>query len=404
MPQLFLPLEWFRCRPFLNYVLLVMIILPLMATSAHSTSVKKFKLFISSNSQVTDTKPVQRQIATITNITKSSVLEITADPKRVDTIGISWEKRSPITGENNIASRSQGVIEPLTVIKVAPTIEQDVIVSSQGKAFRDGMLMAKKTEYTEFQPIMVRPNPPLVEEVGEEEFSQEDPIGSPHPIPWEWIVSTHKIISANGGSGVRHYRSVPIVSPDGRYVAYSRVQLEVKPEMYNSTVTSVMFLEDTETKRLRVMARTAPINDPLLQRRTDSPSTDDNHIGKIGVLVPVSWSEHGDRFLARKFEGRFNTGDSTDHALIWDRENNHINTVTPTVEDSSNQRISVLLGWSKNQPEHTLFRAGEMGEEDWPLVQVNSNGQTVQSSEGDQPITYGKKLTEIWQNPQVASR
>ena len=64
----------------------------------------------------------------------------------------------------------------------------------------------------------------------------------------------------------------------------------------------------------------------------------------------------------------------------------------------------MLLGWSKNQPDHALFRAGEMGEEDWPLVQVTTDGQTVNTTDADQPITFGKKITEVWAGPQFASR
>ncbi|MDB9369287.1 hypothetical protein PN456_09995 [Nodularia spumigena CS-586/05] len=41
---------------------------------------------------------------------------------------------------------------------------------------------------------------------------------------------------------------------------------------------------------------------------------------------------------------------------------------------------------------------------DWPLVQVTTDGQTVNITDADQPITFGKKITEVWAGPQFASR
>ncbi|MEH1892834.1 MAG: hypothetical protein V7K92_26450 [Nostoc sp.] len=51
-----------------------------------------------------------------------------------------------------------------------------------------------------------------------------------------------------------------------------------------------------------------------------------------------------------------------------------------------------------------VFRAGELGEENWPLMQVANDGKTVTTTNDDQPITFGKKVTEIWAGPQVAYR
>lgn len=231
----------------------------------------------------------------------------------------------------------------------------------------------------------------------------DDPMGSPHPIPWKWIMMTQETIGGKGGSGVRYYRSIPVVSPDGRYAVYSRVQLEVNPEMYNSRVTSLLFIEDKQTKSLRVMAATSQPRDPLLKSRGGAEKMDNE--GKIGVLVPVSWSEKGDRFLARKFVGIFNTADVTDHALIWDRQQNHTQTVAPPQGENEHEKIAILLGWSKKQPDHALFRSGELGEENWPLVQVSSDGKSVNvSTDDDQPVTFGERGGQVWAEPQVASR
>ncbi len=180
------------------------------------------------------------------------------------------------------------------------------------------ILTAKSLRTTprQLQPILT-PETPVIEELDEEEMlAQIDPIGSPHPIPWKWIAATQEAIGSKGRSGVRHYRSVPVVSPDGKYAVYSRVQLEVKPEMYNSRVTSVLFVQDMHTKKLWVMASTTPVSDPLLKvkalKAAAASEETDTQSGKIGVLVPVSWSGKGNSFLARKFEGIFNAGDSTD--------------------------------------------------------------------------------------------
>jgi hypothetical protein len=195
-----------------------------------------------------------------------------------------------------------------------------------------------------------------------------------------------------------------VVSPDGKYVVYSRVKLEVRPELYNSRVTSVLFIEDRQNKILRVMATTSTASDPLLKTQLSSPEQSQNS-GTIGVLVPVSWSEKGDRFLARKFQAIFNTADATDYAVIWDRQKNNTNTVTPLQQEDEHEKIAILLGWSKSQPDHVLFRAGELGDENWPLVKVASDGKTVTTTtDADQPITFGDKVTELWADPQVASR
>ena len=234
-------------------------------------------------------------------------------------------------------------------------------------------------------------------------MAQTDPIGSPHPIPWQWILATQEAIGAKGGSGVRYYRSIPVISPDGKYAIYSRVQMEVKPEMHNSRVNSVLFVEDRQTKRLRVMTSTSVVIDPLLKRQAILSAQGDND-GKIGVLVPVSWSEKGDRFLARKFVAIFNTADATDQAVIWNRQQDHLNVVSPVQSQDDHEKIAILLGWSKKQPNNVLFRAGELGEENWPLLQVANDGRTVDiSAEGDQAVTFGEKGS-IWADPQVASR
>ncbi|MEH1895544.1 MAG: hypothetical protein V7K72_21930 [Nostoc sp.] len=430
---------WFRAQPFLNYVVVVILIAPLLGASAHSFPVKSEVAKLTSITG--DSDSVSKEIAVVE---EPEIAEIS----KTDQINSSTEESDPVPTQstavqepqvlpsNKIESLAQADTyvsnsdltfpNTLAAVELAPLTDVPVsqlnliqklkaanIKSLKGKEnslSRDKSL-TKSLIATQIAPTFRESQPttttetPAAEPVDESQAEQIDPLGSPHPIPWKWITATQEAIGSKGGSGVRHYRSVPVVSPDGKYAVYSRVQLEVKPEMYNSRVTSVLFVQDMQTKKLWVMASTTPVSDPLLKvkavKAALSEETDTS--GKIGVLVPVSWSEKGDRFLARKFEGIFNTGDSTDSAVIWDREKNHANTVAP-VSQEEHEKIAVLLGWSKSQPDRVLFRAGELGEENWPLMQVANDGKTITTTNDDQPITFGKKVTEVWAGPQVAYR
>jgi hypothetical protein len=428
---------WFRAQPFLNYVVVVILIAPLVAASGHSTSAKQSKVVTKVASETGESDSKSQKIAAVSGPDLAEIL-------KANQINSQSEESNAASGK----VASSGELEPLQINKIESLLAEDYSRSNSGVPATDALAavelapltetslhklqLAEKLKSANIQTLTAKDNSltgkvvsadsltatqgdqnlrqsnpireiPVTEQPNEASAEQTDPIGSPHPIPWKWIVATQEAIGSQGSRGVRYYRSVPVVSPDGKYAVYSRVKIEVKPEMYNSRVTSVLFIEDRETKKLRVMASTASASDPLLNTQVTLPEQL-NTEGKIGVLVPVSWSEKSDRFLARKFEGVFNTGDSTDHAVIWDRQKNHANTVTPAQAEDEHEKIAVLLGWSKNQPDHVLFRAGEMGEENWPLVKVATDGKTVTTTDTDQPITFGEKLTEVWAKPQVASR
>lgn len=429
---------WFRAQPFLNYVVVVILIAPLLGASAHSFPVKSEVAKLTS--KVGDSDSVSKEIAVVG---EPEIAEI-SKTDQIDSLTEKFDSvptQSPAVQEPQVLpadkiesfaqADSYGLNNDLTVPDTLAAVElaplTDVPVSQlnlvqklkaanikslkgQEKSLSREKSFTKSLTATQVAPTLRESQPttateiPVSEPRDESQAEQIDPIGSPHPIPWKWITATQEAIGSNGGSGVRHYRSVPVVSPDGKYAVYSRVQLEVKPEMYNSRVTSVLFVQDMHTKKLWVMASTTPVSDPLLKVKAlkGSSSEEANPNGQIGVLVPVSWSEKGDRFLARKFEGIFNTGDSTDSAVIWDRQKNHANIVAPANEQDEHEKIAVLLGWSKKQPDHVLFRAGELGDENWPLMQVANDGKTVPTTDEDQPITFGKKVTEIWAGPQVA--
>lgn len=413
--------EWFRVKPFTKYVVVVLLIAPLVAASGHSSSAK------------------QSQVAKITPASENSdsePVEIAAVDPQLSPLS---DKMQPLTAEDDSLSSQEPTIDPLATVELAPLIKEEAstpdplaaveLAPSSVSASQNNLverLKAAKLRSLTSEDTVIAIDKPADESLDaatispatgrsqpnttninvdpqpdESQTAQTDPIGSPYPIPWQWIQSTQEAMSSKGG-GVRYYRSTPVVSPDGRYAVYSRVQLEVKPQMHNSRVSSVLFIEDRQTKNLRVVSSTSYNRDALLNVKLSSP--DPNGEGTIGVLVPVSWSEKGDRFLARRFEAVFNTSDASDSAVIWDRQKNNTNTVAPSDGNEEHDKISVLLGWSKNQPDNVMFRTGELGDENWPLVTVSSDGKTGAATEVDQPTTYGEQVTQVWAGPQVAYR
>lgn len=407
---------WFRVKPFFKYIAIVIVISPFLGMSIHATLAKQSEVANSraknSKSQIKLAESAARrqlslQFAQVNSHTGKILVGegIQSLPKDIVISGAEREnsqlgddvvsKTVPSVNVAQLQSKTSinqaNLIQKLKDAKEEADLNSPVSGNSQSQELATSTVTPKNGEI----PVSERPN--------ESEMAQTDPIGSPHPIPWQWILATQEAIGAKGGSGVRYYRSIPVISPDGKYAIYSRVQMEVKPEMHNSRVNSVLFVEDKQTKRLRVMTSTSVVIDPLLKRQAISSAQGDND-GKIGVLVPVSWSEKGDRFLARKFVAIFNTADATDQAVIWNRQQDNLNVVSPVQSQDDHEKIAILLGWSKKQPNNVLFRAGELGEENWPLLQVANDGRTVDiSAEGDQAVTFGERGS-IWADPQVASR
>ncbi len=425
---------WFRVQPFLKYVVVVILIAPLVVTAGDSSSAKQSEVakntFNNGQSGSMSTGEVTFGGLNLAEILKAGKNDPVFGSADSALLGIAFPQESelllgakvePLAEDEvdsiNDSPSNKNVPTPdlLKAVELAPSVNDQNLVEKLSTAKvtslsgKDSSLARDVSIAQSLTATQIAPNPklkspaevPVSEAVGGEQGEQIDPLGSPHPIPWKWITATQEAIGSKGGSAVRYYRSVPVVSPDGKYVVYSRVKLEVKPEMHNSRVTSILFVEDTQTRKLRVIASTSVLSDSLLQAKAVSAQSETN--GTIGVLVPVSWSEKGDRFLARKFEGVFNTAEATDHAVIWDRQNNRANTVTPASYQDNHERIAILLGWSKSQPDNALFRTGELGEENWPLMKVASDGKTVTTA-SDQPVTFGDKITEVWAGPQVASR
>jgi hypothetical protein len=167
--------------------------------------------------------------------------------------------------------------------------------------------------------------------------------------------------------------------------------MQVEPEYFRSYVTSVLFLENLRTGDLQAITPASPLADnPFLQTGVDLA-------GRISIVIPVSWSEKGDRLLAREFESLFGSDLASDYAVVVDRQRNRVKTLAPTKVEYTN---AILLGWSQLQPEQVLFRAGCMGDEHWQQWTVDLNGQTL-LAKGDRPLTYGQAIHSIWTGPQM---
>lgn len=219
-----------------------------------------------------------------------------------------------------------------------------------------------------------------------------DPLNSPYPVPWNWVMTMLSENAAVRSPILRYYRSPSLLSPDGRYAAYSRIQMRIQPNFIQTQVASVLFLENLETGALQVLTASSPFADnPFI------PSEATDHQGTIAIIIPVAWSERGDRVLAREFESLFGSDIASDYAVVWEQRHNQTYTLAPRQVDYSN---AILLGWSRSAPDHVLFRAGHLGEEEWKLWAVDCQGQTRPAKEDDAPLVFGQLINNVWTGPQ----
>ncbi|HEY9807127.1 MAG TPA: hypothetical protein V6D04_11200 [Candidatus Obscuribacterales bacterium] len=226
---------------------------------------------------------------------------------------------------------------------------------------------------------------------------QLDPLNSPYPVPWSWVLAN---LSAPPGREVAHtqyYRSPSLLSPDGRYATYSRIQMQISPDFTQSRVSSVLFLENLRSGDLRTITASSPL---AMSESAQSPQPTHSESaapGTIAILIPIAWSETGDRLLAREFESIFGSDIASDYAVIWDSRLNRTRTVAPTRIQYTN---AVLLGWSRANPEQILFRVGNIGDPQWPLWTVDLSGQTT-AAPSDRPQVFGRFVNSIWTGPQA---
>ena len=223
---------------------------------------------------------------------------------------------------------------------------------------------------------------------------QLDPLNSPHPVPWNWVMAT--LNSADNSEAslalpkLYYYRSPSLVSPDGQHAAYSRVQMQVQGQFFQTCVTSILFLENLQTGDLQAIMPTSPLaENPFASESVAA-------LGTISIVIPVSWSSGSDRLLAREFESLFCSDVASDYAVVVDRSQGHVSTIAPT---GMQYTTAVLLGWSLSEPERVLFRAGNMGEVNWSLWTVDEAGRTA-LAEDDRPATFGQVVSNVWMGPQ----
>ncbi len=132
--------------------------------------------------------------------------------------------------------------------------------SPSAKANRDEVpqVVVPAYPHTSSQTPMILPS--SSSDMIQAEF-KSDPLDSPHPVPWNWVLETNENLKRNESSGVNYYRSPSLISPDGTYAAYSRIQMEGRPELFRSRVTSVMFLENLRTGDLQTITASSPLAD-----------------------------------------------------------------------------------------------------------------------------------------------
>lgn len=225
--------------------------------------------------------------------------------------------------------------------------------------------------------------------------SQEDPLNSPYPVPWTWLLKTQQDYAQQGQVGLRYYRSPALVSPDGQYAAYSRIEMRAESELHKSKALSVLFVENLSTGQLQVIRAESPIAAYLDKVGEAS----EEMAGVISLLIPVSWSKDGDRLLARQLEGAFNSSDISDYGVVWHRKNRRMQTLSASPQP--NEEISaLLLGWDQNEPDHLLFKTQDLGEDTEQFVSVGLNGH--QSLAPTQTaITYGYPVNRSWTGVQA---
>lgn len=223
---------------------------------------------------------------------------------------------------------------------------------------------------------------------------QIDPLNSPFPIPWNWILAT--LSDRQARLQQRHFfRTQSLISPNGDYAAYSRIQIRLAADFTRSQVSSALFVENLQTGDFHTLSIGTPFADNPFIRDEDLKRG-----GTIAIAIPVAWSEESDRLLVREFESIFGTSIASDFAIIWDRTRHTSHILAPSGISYSN---AILLGWSQTQPHLPLFRAGMMGDPDWPQWIVQPDGTTTLAPH-DSPLTFGHALNHVWAGPQTVKQ
>jgi hypothetical protein len=279
----------------------------------------------------------------------------------------------------------------LTLRECSTRLYMSLLYILQSSKYQSRKAAASCT-FTWFSQVIHSPIRGFPEFAMTQQSMQLDPLNSPFPIPWNWVLASQTEVRQTHRPRLCYYRSQSLLSPNGEYAAYSRIQMQVQPDFTYSRVSSVLFLENLRTGDLQTITASSPF--------ADNPFTGSNELsetGTIAILIPIAWSEQGDRILAREFESIFGSDIASDYAIVWDQPLRRAYTIAPTRIQYSN---AILLGWSRTDPSQVLFRAGMLGDENWNLWAVDVSGRTA-TAHGDQPITFGRLVDNIWAGPQA---
>ncbi|MEO0686128.1 MAG: hypothetical protein AAFY76_14095, partial [Cyanobacteria bacterium J06649_11] len=223
---------WFRVQPFLKYVLVVILIAPLVVASGHSSSAKqseanKVNAEVPELDSVLVEVPIASEyrlsqpeaVKSLTSESDSESMKMAAvvkpqiiQPDVVESLTIETTNR----GEEVKPSNEDPFIEvelapPATSTKVVPrkfsangiklvqrlkaakiqSSKKDALVAKLASAKLAGAKSLKQAKVVALRrnTIPHHTDAPVSEEPQESELSQEDPIGSPHSIPWKWITA-----------------------------------------------------------------------------------------------------------------------------------------------------------------------------------------------------------------------
>ena len=214
-----------------------------------------------------------------------------------------------------------------------------------------------------------------------------DPLNSPHPIPWNWILATQQAAIATATE--QYYRSQSLRSPDGDYAAYSRIHSQLQPQFTESQISSILFVEHLAVGGLQTLTSAAPLA-ATFQGQAEAPPP-----GAISITIPIAWSADSQWLLARSFESLFGTDLASDYALVWNRSQGQSWTIAPSRLKYDH---AVLLGWSEHYPGQVLFRVYAM-DGDPLVVRVALDGDTLAAG-ADQAQVHGQAVNHVWAGPQ----
>jgi|GEM_PF-3293578 len=208
-----------------------------------------------------------------------------------------------------------------------------------------------------------------------------DPLQSPFPLPWAWIEQGHAAALKANAPRTYTQQTARYVSPDGRYVAQATLHFQAAPQAFQQRLVSTLEITDRHTGDRQRIESVQEVPPEFL---AEVPRGQ----GLIAVLVPVGWSQTGNRLLVRQFMGLFASDLVSDAAWIWQPDRGHVATVYPTAADYD---VATLLGWSDTHPEQVLFQTQVLGEPQAMVWAVDSQGSS-QLAQGDRPAVYGTTL------------